>query len=151
MLLSHVSLSLWIQSLLTKQIDSPIISIRTKSLKVLQDIYTFSPLPINSPIIDRLSDPSASVRDVALDIVGRSIISHGEQTDILFPKVCERIMDTSVSVRKRSIRLLKDVLLKSMSEEIASMVFIHLLSRLDDEETSIVVSIMTVLNSGFCS
>jgi hypothetical protein len=87
----HMNLSQSIQNLISKHIDSPNISIRTKCLKVLQEVYTSAALPLNSPIIDSLVDPSASVRDVALEIIGRCVISHAGQLRALFPIICERI------------------------------------------------------------
>jgi hypothetical protein len=100
----HANLSQSLQSLITKQIDSTAITLRMKSIKVLQEVYSSTRLPLNSPIIGRLGDASASVRDVALDVIGRSMIAYPGLIDSLFPLVCGRVMVIYINYRTRLLK-----------------------------------------------
>lgn len=56
-----------------------------------------------------------------------------------FEKIAERIMDTGVSVRKRVIKIIRDVCMSNSGFSKATDGCVRIISRINDEETSIQV------------
>lgn len=56
-----------------------------------------------------------------------------------FEKIAERIMDTGVSVRKRVIKIIRDVCLSNAGFSKTTDGCLRIISRINDEETSIQV------------
>ena len=52
------------------------------------------------------------VREAAVDLVGRFILHDEELIDKYYKTITTRILDTGVSVRKRVIKILKDICLE---------------------------------------
>lgn len=59
-----------------------------------------------------------------------------------FEKVAERIKDTGVSVRKRAIKIIRDLCISNPAFPEASNAFIEIISRVSDEESSIQVNLL---------
>ncbi|GKF93620.1 sister chromatid cohesion protein SCC2 isoform X1, partial [Tanacetum coccineum] len=57
----------------------------------------------------RFCDSAISVREAALELVGRYIASHSNVAPRYYGKVAERVKDTGVSVRKRAIKIIRDM------------------------------------------
>lgn len=60
-----------------------------------------------------------------------------------FEKVAERIKDTGVSVRKRAIKIIRDLCTSNSNFSEATSAFIEIISRVTDEESSIQVSLIS--------
>ena len=55
----------------------------------------------------RFLDQANSVREAAVDLIGRFIMIRPSLTEKYYPMIMERILDTGVSVRKRVIKILR--------------------------------------------
>nr|KAJ3420612.1 Sister chromatid cohesion protein 2 [Polyrhizophydium stewartii] len=90
------------------------VALRTRALKSLQEVLVGnSSLLLTSSIRrvigERLLDSSANVRDAAVDVLGKYVLAGGDETlKQYYPVLCDRVMDVSPIVRKRTLRLLRD-------------------------------------------
>lgn len=116
----------------------------------------------------RFCDSAISVREAALELVGRHIASHPDvglqvcEITLLIPffifyyiiflplhvqlfvmqyfeKVAERTKDTGVSVRKRAIKIIRDMCISNPNFTQFTTACIEILSRVSDDESSIQV------------
>ncbi|KAJ1343287.1 homoaconitase [Batrachochytrium salamandrivorans] len=89
--------------------------LRTRSLKALHSILNVDSslllsVNIRHAIADRLMDSSANVRDAAIDLLGNYVLAAGKEAlQLYYPVLCDRIMDVSPNVRKRILRLFKEI------------------------------------------
>jgi len=86
-----------------------------------------------------VENDSPSVRDTAIDFLGSYMISEKIFVDIYYPLVRSRLYDPSLAVRKRIVKLLKDIYLVSgigqdLQKEIASEL---IMCSVRDSDTSI--------------
>ena len=75
------------------------------------------PIPKSQPLFQdgvnySFTDSSTMVREAAVDLVGRFILHDEELIDKYYKTITTRILDTGVSVRKRVIKILKDICLE---------------------------------------
>ncbi|XP_068654009.1 sister chromatid cohesion protein SCC2 isoform X2 [Aristolochia californica] len=90
-----------------------------------------------SAVEGRFCDSAISVREAALELVGRYIASHPDVGLKYFEKVAERIKDTGVSVRKRAIRIIRDMCISNPNFSEFTNGCIEIISRVYDEEASV--------------
>ncbi|KAJ3174527.1 Sister chromatid cohesion protein 2 [Geranomyces variabilis] len=97
-------------------LDSDVVTLRAKALKAMQEIFQADPgvlaLGNTRKVIQaRIMDQSTSVRDAAIDVVGKFLVAGGSEMLITeyYPMLAERILDVGTNVRKRIVRLLKDI------------------------------------------
>jgi cohesin loading factor subunit SCC2 len=114
---------------------------RTKALRALGQIIVADPdilslTNVQQQVALRVSDPSAAVREAAIELVSKHIASDPVLGQKYYKVMRERINDTGLGVRKRVIKLLKDIYFKSedraMQAEIASTILSHIA---DDEHS----------------
>lgn len=67
---------------------------------------------IAKAINNRMQDMATSVREAAVDLIGRFILTRPEVANQYYKMLTERILDTGVSVRKRVIKILRDLCLE---------------------------------------
>ncbi|KAJ6795400.1 nipped-B-like protein [Iris pallida] len=120
--------------------NSPIL--RAKALRAVSSIVEADPEVLCDPRVQcavegRFCDSAISVREAALELVGRHIASHPDVGLKYFLKVSERIKDTGVSVRKRSIKIIRDLCTSNSNFSEATSAFIEIISRVTDEESSV--------------
>ncbi|XP_010259396.1 PREDICTED: nipped-B-like protein isoform X2 [Nelumbo nucifera] len=120
--------------------NSPII--RAKALRAVSMIVEADPevlcdKRVQSAVEGRFCDSAISVREAALELVGRHIASHPDVGLKYFEKVAERIKDTGVSVRKRAIKIIRDMCISSANFSEFTTACIEIISRVSDEESSI--------------
>ncbi|XP_039139288.1 sister chromatid cohesion protein SCC2 isoform X2 [Dioscorea cayenensis subsp. rotundata] len=120
--------------------NSPIL--RAKALRAVSSIVEADPevlcdKRVQCAVEGRFCDSAISVREAALELVGRHIASHPDVGLKYFEKVAERIKDTGVSVRKRAIKIIRDLCISNPAFPEASNAFIEIISRVSDEESSI--------------
>ncbi|KAJ1562291.1 Sister chromatid cohesion protein 2 [Nowakowskiella sp. JEL0078] len=152
------SLDVFMTKIMTA-LDSEIVTIRSKALKALQEIIVHDPNResllknsiVQKAISNRIMDQSASVRDAAIEVIGKYLVGGGsELVKEYYKSLRERILDVSTSVRKRIIKLLKEIyltLVKSQTVESSNETFenyeimmeiaVRLLGRLSDEEDTV--------------
>ncbi|CAB4309700.1 unnamed protein product [Prunus armeniaca] len=112
--------------------NSPVIrakALRAVSIIVEADLQVLGDKRVQSAVEGRFCDSAISVREAALELVGRHIASH--------PDVAERIKDTGVSVRKRSIKIIRDVCVSNANFSEFTKACIAIISRTGDDESSI--------------
>ncbi|XP_042499640.1 sister chromatid cohesion protein SCC2-like [Macadamia integrifolia] len=120
--------------------SSPII--RAKALRAVSIIVEADPevlceKNVQLAVEGRFCDSAISVREAALELVGRHIASHPDVGLKYFEKVAERIKDTGVSVRKRAIKIIRDMCSSNANFSEFTSACIEIISRVSDEESSI--------------
>ncbi|CAN8005998.1 unnamed protein product [Ixodes hexagonus] len=115
------------------------VAVRTKAMKCLTLVVEADPSILGRPdmrqgVHGRLLDHSTSVREAAVDLVGKFILVRPELTHKYYDMLTERILDTGVSVRKRVIKILKDVCLEQPGFEKIPEICVKIIGRVNDEE-----------------
>ncbi|XP_042498933.1 sister chromatid cohesion protein SCC2-like isoform X2 [Macadamia integrifolia] len=120
--------------------NSPII--RAKALRAVGVIVEADPevlceKNVQLAVEGRFCDSAISVREAALELVGRHIASHPDVGLKYFEKVAERMKDTGVSVRKRAIKIIRDMCMSNANFSEFTGACVEIISRVNDEEFSI--------------
>ncbi|KAL0728050.1 hypothetical protein Bca4012_024143 [Brassica carinata] len=120
--------------------NSPII--RAKAMRAVSTIVEADPevlcdKRVQLAVEGRFCDSAISVREAALELVGRHIASHPDVGSKYFEKVAERIKDTGVSVRKRAIKIIRDMCTSNPNFSEFTSACAEILSRISDDESSI--------------
>ncbi|KAF9624141.1 hypothetical protein IFM89_008079 [Coptis chinensis] len=120
--------------------NSPIL--RAKALRAVSIIVEADPevlceKRVQSAVEGRFCDSAISVREAALELVGRHIASHPDVGLKYFEKVAERVKDTGVSVRKRAIKIIRDMCTSNSKFSELTSACLEIISRVSDEESSI--------------
>ncbi|VEL30014.1 unnamed protein product [Protopolystoma xenopodis] len=89
---------------------------------------------IERAVHSRLLDTSTSVREAAVDLVGRFLGCRPELTAQYYPMLAERIRDKGVSVRKRVIRILRDICIEQPDFQRIAEICVQMIRRVNDEE-----------------
>ncbi|KNC96023.1 uncharacterized protein SPPG_08618 [Spizellomyces punctatus DAOM BR117] len=130
-------------------LDSEVVMLRTKALKALQGVFVADSSVLGygnmrKLLEARMMDLSTSVRDAAIELVGKFLISGDKQLiKEYYPIISDRIMDVGVNVRKRIVKLLRDIYMREVKLEgdddksIVVDIIVKLLGRLVDEENSV--------------
>lgn len=92
------------------------VSVRSRALKSLSEVVDVDPKVLLRPQVwsavqARLNDQATLVREAAIDLLGRYIFSTNCIKDEYYEQIANRIGDTGVSVRKRVIKILRDLIL----------------------------------------
>ncbi|KAG5893186.1 hypothetical protein JTB14_016463 [Gonioctena quinquepunctata] len=115
------------------------IAIRTKAMKCLTMIVEADPsvlgrhdmqMGVNHSFLDH----STSVREAAVDLVGKFVLSRPELIDKYYEMLSARILDTGVSVRKRVIKILKDICIECPEFPKIPEICVKMIRRVNDEE-----------------
>ncbi|CAG9828593.1 unnamed protein product [Diabrotica balteata] len=115
------------------------IAIRTKAMKCLTMIVEADPsvlgrhdmqMGVNHSFLDH----STSVREAAVDLVGKFVLSRPELISTYYEMLSARILDTGVSVRKRVIKILKDICIECPEFPKIPEICVKMIRRVNDEE-----------------
>ncbi|GAB0086695.1 Nipped-B protein [Sergentomyia squamirostris] len=115
------------------------IAIRTKAIKCLGNIVEVDPsiltrkdmqLGVNNKFLDQ----SIAVREAAVDLIGKYILTSPELIEQYYDMLSARILDTGVSVRKRVIKILRDICLEYPDFEKIPEICVKMIRRVNDEE-----------------
>lgn len=79
-------------------------------------------------------DHSTSVREAAVDLVGKFVLSRPELISKYYEMLSARILDTGVSVRKRVIKILKDICIECPEFPKIPEICVKMIRRVNDEE-----------------
>ncbi|XP_060189126.1 sister chromatid cohesion protein SCC2 isoform X1 [Lycium barbarum] len=120
--------------------NSPII--RAKALRAVSIIVEADPEVLGDKLVQtavegRFCDSAISAREAALELVGRHIASYPDVGLKYFEKLAERIRDTGVSVRKRAIKIIRDMCTSNSNFSELSTACVEIISRVNDEESSV--------------
>ncbi len=115
-------------------------NIRSKAMKCLCTVVEADPTilarnDIKSCVKVGLTDKSISVREAAIDLIGRYIVQKQQLILQYYDVLCERSIDTGVSVRKRVVKIFRDVCLTQPSFVRIPDICSRLLRRIHDEES----------------
>jgi hypothetical protein len=115
---------------------------RTKALRTLGQIIIADPdilslTNVQQQVALRISDPSAAVREAAIELVSKHIASDPVLGQKYYEVLRGRINDAGLGVRKRVIKLLKDIYFKSETRSMHEEIAASILSRITDEEHSV--------------
>ncbi|GBB94464.1 hypothetical protein RclHR1_02360022 [Rhizophagus clarus] len=123
-------------------LDTGVVAFRTKALRalgqvVINDPNILSQVNVRQTIAQRLSDNSPAVRDAAIDLVGRYLSQKPDITEQYYKVISERILDTGLNVRKRVIKLLRDIYLKSTDQKMMIDIGCKILMRINDDDNHV--------------
>ena len=94
-------------------------------------------LPVLQTFLRCLSDTSSLVRDSALSLIGKCLSLKPMLDRSIYSKLIQRLGDTATIVRKRCIKLLKDIYLRNEDQDMRSGIAEALLRRMTDTEESV--------------
>ncbi|KAM0448951.1 hypothetical protein ACHAO4_008179 [Trichoderma viride] len=118
-------------------------TVRSKSLKSITQVLETDPSILDGDsmviqlILDCSSDSSTQVRDSALGLIGSCITLRPSLESPLTPKIIERFQDAGVGVRKRAMKLARDIYLRNHDDAIRSAIANGLLRRVQDPDDSV--------------
>lgn len=129
-------------SMLLSSMSSDQATVRSKSLKSVNTVLETDPsiLDRNPMIIDRIlecsRDLSSLVREATLGLMGNCIQMRPKLESSFIPHIMERVSDSGVSVRRRAMKLARDIYLRNkdrnLRSHIASGLLRRVISDLDD-------------------
>ena len=129
--------------ILFQYIHSDQITVRTRSLKSVTQMLEKDPTLLDREknvirlIVNCMSDSSSMVRDSALALIGKCIVLK----PALAVEVCKPLIsctnDTAVGIRKRSMRLLKDLYCRDARKDLRPVIAESLLQRARDTDESV--------------
>ena len=127
---------------LSSDLMHPQSKVRTKALKSLREIsdidsFILKDHRIRERVIHKFRDKSPLVREAAVDLVGKHVIHDASLIGDYFDDLERRIQDTSVAVRKRVIRIFKEICLTSPDNPKRQEICLSLFSRMKEANESI--------------
>merc|ERR1712223_813335 len=113
--------------------------VRTKALECVTMIVSEDPDVLMRPdmqsaVQSAFLDQSTMAREAAIDLVGKFILHKQELITQYYDIITARILDTGVSVRKRVIKILKDICLEFPGYERIPDICVRMIRRINDEE-----------------
>jgi len=120
-------------------LKEPQSSARTKAIRAISGVVTADPSTlelagVKQAVTLALSEPSIAVREATLDLIGQHILSQPQCVPIYYEAIVKRLGDVGISVRKRVVRILRDLCLKEPGSPHAVDACRRLVSRVVDEE-----------------
>lgn len=123
---------------LLKSIRSDQITVRTRSLKSVTQMLEKDPTLLDRMpqvmklILSCASDQSPMVRDSSLALIGRCILLQPALELGVLDSILSFTGDTAPGIRKRSMKLLKDIYLRNTQDKIRTEIADNLLQRVED-------------------
>ncbi|KAJ5012641.1 Protein rad9 [Colletotrichum sp. SAR 10_99] len=130
-------------NVLLKAMASDQATVRSKSLKSINQLLETDPAILDGDsvvvqlIINCSSDSSPQVRDSAIGLMGKCIALRPRLEDKMAERIIERFIDSGIGVRKRAMKLAKDIYLRNQSREIRSAIANGLLHRVQDPDEGV--------------
>lgn len=118
-------------------------TVRSKSLKSINQVLETDPSILDGDssviqlILECASDSSTQVRDSALGLLGSCIGMRPALEPSLTPKIIDRFQDAGVGVRKRAMKLARDIYLRNRNKSIRSAIASGLLRRIQDPDEGV--------------
>lgn len=132
-----------ILNILLRFMTSDQATVRSKSLKSVNDVLETDPTILDGDstfiqlILQCSSDSSPQVRDSALGLIGKCIDMRPALEEKLIPTVVDRFIDTGVGVRKRAMKLARDIYLRNLDKNVRSNIANGLLHRVQDPDEGV--------------
>ncbi|KAJ1967681.1 Sister chromatid cohesion protein 2 [Dispira parvispora] len=123
-------------------LDMNVVAFRTKALKALGQIINAYPellgqLNVKAGINQRLQDSSPAVRDAAIELVSRYLTHRPALIPQYYRPISDRVLDMGLSVRKRAIRVLRDIYMQISDRELQVDISDRVLHRIHDEDNHV--------------
>lgn len=120
-------------------VQEPSIAIRTKAVKCLAMIVEVDPSillrkDMQIGVNQKFLDTSISVREAAVDLIGKYVLSSPYLIDQYYDMLSMRILDTGVSVRKRVIKILRDICIEYPDFDKIPEICVKMIRRVNDED-----------------
>ncbi|KAI0022149.1 sister chromatid cohesion protein Mis4 [Xylariomycetidae sp. FL0641] len=118
-------------------------TVRSRSIKSINQVLETDPaiLDGDSVVIDLIlqcsCDTSPQVRDSALGLIGKCIAMRPRLEERMTPTVIHRFIDSGVGVRKRAMKLAKDIYLGNANKAVRSTIANGLLHRMQDPDEGV--------------
>ena len=118
-------------------------TVRSKSLKSINQVLETDPsiLDGDSVVIQLIlqcsNDSSTQVRDSAVGLIGKCIAMRPALEEGMIETVVQRFTDTGPAVRRRAMKLARDIYLRNHSRSVRSAIAYGLLHRVQDPEESV--------------
>ena len=127
---------------LLKAIDSDQATTRSKGLKSIMQLLQKDPTILNRPNVLRFfkskaQDQSPLVRDSVIDLLGKCITLRPDLESNLYDHIKMGITDVAVGVRKRAMKLCKDIYLRTDEEAIKISIAKALMTRIKDVDSAV--------------
>ncbi|KAJ1927909.1 Sister chromatid cohesion protein 2, partial [Linderina pennispora] len=131
-----------IVSRMAMSLGSSLVTVRSKALRALNHVASHRPSVLYQPnvkfaINHRLQDNSSLVREAAIDLIGKHVAQNPELTSQYYEFISVRALDKGTSVRKRVMRILRDIYLASDDQSRLVDIGVRVLQRTNDEERTI--------------
>jgi cohesin loading factor subunit SCC2 len=115
---------------------------RAKALKALAGIVEVDPAALSDPSIEKavqskFLDPAISVREAAVELLGRFITVQPGLSPHYYTTLTQRLKDRGSSVRKRVIRILKDIVCSDSAHSQIIPMLSEVVKRMSDETEGI--------------
>lgn len=125
---------------LIRMLYEPTIALRARALKCLTSIIGEDPdilrrKEVHQAVHARLLDTSVSVREAAVELTGKFMLTNMQLCEQYFDILIERILDTGISVRKRVIKVLKELYIRFPTFEKNPEICVRILLRFNDDES----------------
>ncbi|KAF5559906.1 cohesin loading factor subunit SCC2 [Fusarium phyllophilum] len=118
-------------------------TVRSRSLKSVNQVLETDPsiLDADNTVIDLIlecaGDSSIQVRDSALGLLGNCMTMRPRLETSLTPMIVNRFHDNGLGVRKRAMKLTRDIYLRNPSKALRSMIASGLLRRVQDPDEGV--------------
>lgn len=118
-------------------------TVRSKSLKSINQVLETDPSILDGDssviqlILECSSDSSTQVRDSALGLLGSCIAMRPALEPSLTPKIIDRFQDAGVGVRKRAMKLARDIYLRNRNKGLRCTIANGLLRRVQDPDEGV--------------
>lgn len=128
--------------LLVSYLESSKAKPMAKAIKLLSPMIDLDPnillaLRISKSISKTIAGNSPLVKDAIIDILGKYISTTPDLVMRYYKDISERSADDSISVRRRVIKLMKDMYVLQNDENMRTFIIKKLLRRVNDEEDTI--------------
>lgn len=118
-------------------------TVRSKSLKSVNDVLETDPTILDGDstliqlIVGCSIDSSPQVRDSALGLIGKCIGMRPALEEPMIPNIVARFSDSGIGVRKRAMKLAKDIYLRNTHKDVRSKIANGLLHRVQDPDEGV--------------
>ncbi|KHN74356.1 Nipped-B-like protein pqn-85 [Toxocara canis] len=115
------------------------VGLRTKAMRCLTLIIESDPEVLRIPEVQkavhvRMMDSNAAVREATIELVGKYVIAKPDVLPQYYEILIERVKDSGVAVRKRVIRIMREMCEKQPDFEKVPEMLSRIVRRITDEE-----------------
>uniref|UniRef100_A0A8R1HHJ2 Nipped-B protein n=1 Tax=Caenorhabditis japonica TaxID=281687 RepID=A0A8R1HHJ2_CAEJA len=116
-----------------------VVALRSKALKCLSSIIEADSEvlvldDVQQAVHTRMVDSHAQVRESAVELIGRFVLYDEDYVRKYYTQIAERILDTGVAVRKRVIRIMREICERFPTFEMIPDMLARMIRRVTDEE-----------------